>query len=307
MTDEIKKMPRVTVGAYIVNKKGEILMMRSPKWGNRLLGPGGHIEYGETAEEALKREVKEEVGLDITDVELIAPVELIEPVEYTRKGHIICLDCRAKLVDENQEIKLDEREGTECLWLKPEDIVKRDDIESSTKVMIEKFFVHKDKHGLFHRACKDCEKYKKESEEYKSGWQRALADYKNLQREVEQRRGEWAQMSEVQIIEEFLPVYDNFKQAFAQDFTNGQSPTNSANDGWKMGIECIMKQFAEVLKQHGVEEIKTVGEKFDPNLHEAGGEEAVEGKQSGEIIREVSGGYRMGGKVIRAARVIVAK
>ncbi len=304
MTEEIRKLPKVTVGAYIVNKNGEILMVRSPKWGNRLLGPGGHIEYGETAEKALKREVKEEVGLDITDVELLMPVEVINSVEFTvRKEHFICLDCKAKLIDENQEIKVDDREVVEYLWLKPEEIVKRDDIESSTKVMIEKFFVHKDKKGLFHRACKDCDKAKAEAQEYKSGWQRALADYKNLQREVEQRRGEWAQMSEAQILEEFLPVYENLKQAFKME--HGTWNMEQAN--WAKGMECIKKQFAEVLRQHGIEEIKTVGEKFDPNLHEAGGEEVVEGKESGEIVREVSGGYKMGGKVIRAARVIVVK
>ena len=58
-----------------------------------------------------------------------------------------------------------------------------------------------------------------------------------------------------------------------------------------------MKQFADVLKQHGVEEIKTVGEKFDPNLHEAVGHEGGNPKiktKAGEIIREVAGGYKMG-------------
>ncbi len=188
-----------------------------------------------------------------------------------------------------EEIKKEEEQNAE---IKIEDEVKTDE---------------KHKHGLFRHKCNKCEELEKQCEEFKSGWQRALADYKNLQREVEQRRGEWAQMSEAQILEEFLPVYDNFKKAFAQDFTNGQSPANDTNDGWKKGMECIKKQFAEVLKQHSVEEIKTVGEKFDPALHEAGGEEEVEGKESGEIVREVSGGYKMGGKVIGAARVIVVK
>lgn len=172
---------------------------------------------------------------------------------------------------------------------------------------------HKEKQGLFHRKCKKCGELEKQCEEYKSGWQRALADYKNLQREVEQRRGEWVKMSEVEILEDFIPIYENFKQAFLQDFTNGQSLANSANDGWKKGIECIKKQFLDVLKQHGVEEIKTVGEKFDPVLHEAVGEapssDGVSAalRESGTIVKEVSGGYKMGGKVIRAARVIVAK
>lgn len=166
---------------------------------------------------------------------------------------------------------------------------------------------HKEKHSLFRHKCKKCEESERQCEEFKAGWQRALADYKNLQREIEQRRGEWVKMSEVEILNDFIPIYENFKQAFAQDFTNGQSPTNSANENWKKGIECIKKQFAEVLKQHGIEEIKTVGEKFDPTFHDASGEETVEGKEAGEIIKEIAGGYKMGEKVIRAARVIVVK
>lgn len=187
-----------------------------------------------------------------------------------------------------------------------DEIKKEDEVKIDEEVKIEE----KLKHGLFRHKCKKCEELEKQCEEFKTGWQRALADYKNLQREVEQRRGEWVKMSEVEILEDFIPIYENFKQAFAQDFTNGLQtgePTNSATDNWKKGIECIKKQFAEVLKQHGVEEIKTVGERFDPALHEALGEEVIEEKESGEIVREVSGGYKMGGKVIRAARVIVAK
>ena len=299
MSDENRKLPKVTVGAYIVNKNNEILLIRSPKWGNRLLGPGGHVEYGETFQEAVKREVKEEVGLDIKDVELMTPVEVIESEEFTpRKEHFICLDCRAKLLDEDQKIIMDERESLEYLWLTPEEIIKREDIERSTKRVIEKYFINKDKKSFFHKSCKDCEKNKSDAEEYKNGWQRALADYKNLQRETEQRRSEWAQMSEQQILEEFIPVYDNFKKAFAVE---------GVNDNWRQGIGYIMKQFGDVLKNHNIEEIKTVGEKFDPNLHDASGEEEVEGKESGEIIREISGGYKMGNRVIRAARVVVTK
>ncbi|HOX61028.1 MAG TPA: nucleotide exchange factor GrpE [Candidatus Magasanikbacteria bacterium] len=155
---------------------------------------------------------------------------------------------------------------------------------------------------LFSRHCRDCEKFKKEMEEYKSGWQRALADYKNLQRETGERRAEWARMSETQILEEFIPVYDNFKKAFGVEHNN----FNSEQAGWVKGIEYIMKQFGDVLRAHGIEEIKTVGEKFNTAYHDAAGEEDSD-QESGMIVREVSAGYRVGDHVIRAARVIVAK
>lgn len=141
-------------------------------------------------------------------------------------------------------------------------------------------------------------------EEYKLGWQRALADYKNLQKETNEKKSEWAHMSEQFILEEFIPVYDNFKKAFV---CKDQGTWTKEQENWIMGIKYIMKQFWDVLKVHQIEEIKTVGEKFDPKLHETAGEEEIEGKESGIIIREVDGGYTMGGRVMKVARVIVAK
>lgn len=139
--------------------------------------------------------------------------------------------------------------------------------------------------------------------EYKLGWQRAIADYQNLKKETETRRAEWVQMSEQQILEEFIPVYDHFKAAFSHHPELSDDQKNIKN--WIDGIGYIMKQFGDVLKSHGVEEIKTVGEKFDPEVHESAGEE--EGGESGKIIKEVVGGYKMGKRVIKPARVIIYK
>ena len=136
------------------------------------------------------------------------------------------------------------------------------------------------------------------SEEYLNNWRRALADYDNLKKETVARRAEWAQYSEQQILEEFIPVYEHLKLAL-----QGANESNS----WLEGVKHVLKQFSDIFKAHGVEEIKTVGEKFDPNLHEAVGHEESEDKDEGEIIREVAGGYKMGERVIRAAKVIINK
>jgi molecular chaperone GrpE len=158
------------------------------------------------------------------------------------------------------------------------------------------------------KECENCAKSKKEADEYKQGWQRALADYNNLQKETKHRMAEWIQMSEQQILEEFIPVYDNFKKAFAHHPELDTSSDESKKiKNWIDGIGYIMKQFGEVLKAHKVEEIKTVGQKFDPKFHETVSEEEVEGKESGEIIKEVDGGYMLGDKVIKAAKVVVVK
>jgi len=157
--------------------------------------------------------------------------------------------------------------------------------------------IEEKKKNIFSRECRKCEEMKKEREEYKAGWQRALADYKNLQKEISERRAEWIQMSERQILEEFIPVYDHLKMSVM-----GVNEENL----WVEGVKHVLRQFAEILKNHDVEEIKTVGEKFDPMKHEAVSEETGEG-ESGTIIKEVSAGYTMGGRTIRAAKVVVNK
>ena len=159
-----------------------------------------------------------------------------------------------------------------------------------------------EKKQFFHKPCKDCEKFKTEAEEYKIGWQRALADYQNLQKETSSRRTEWAQISEQQILEEFIPVYEHLKTAVACHSREGGNP-----DAWIDGVKHVLKQFADIFKAHGVEEIKTMGEKFDPKYHEAVGYEAVEGAGEEEIVKEISGGFKMGDRVIKAAKVMVNK
>ncbi len=142
-----------------------------------------------------------------------------------------------------------------------------------------------------------------ENVDYKDKWLRAQADYSNLVKETAARRSEWVMMSEAQILEEFLPVYDNFCKAFAHEIKNGEKDF----ENWKKGIEYIKQQFWTVLKSHGIEPIDTVGKQFDPTVHEAAGQEVVEGKAEGEIIREIERGYCKNGKVSKVAKVIVAQ
>lgn len=148
-----------------------------------------------------------------------------------------------------------------------------------------------------------------EKDQAEAGWKRAVADYQNLQKEISEQKREWAIMSERQILEEFIPVYDNFKKAFAHEIVAGENDDPELTkkwSGWKKGIEYIMKQFGDVLKNHQIEEIKTVGEMFDPSLHEIVGEEEVGGMKAHQIIREVDGGYKLGSRVIKVAKVVVA-
>jgi len=143
--------------------------------------------------------------------------------------------------------------------------------------------------------------------DYKDNWLRAQADYQNLQKEISEQRAQWAKMSEIQMIEAFVPVYENFKKAFAHGAEGGEDMTQKQWENWKKGIGYIKKQFSDILTSHSVTDIPTVGETFDPNKHEALKEEECEGKKDGEIIQELEGGYMHGDTVIKPAKVVVCK
>ncbi len=136
MTKCEQKYPEPTVGGLVVHESGQILLVRSYKWNNLLSIPGGHIEVGEKSEDAVKREVKEEVGLDVTPLKLILIQQAIYPKNFVLHRHFIFLDylCSSKSL----EVKLDNREINEYIWLDPEQALK-EDIEDYTRNLINKY------------------------------------------------------------------------------------------------------------------------------------------------------------------------
>ena len=128
--------PEPTVGALIVNKEGKILLAKSHKWFDKYTLPGGHIESGETMKEAVAREVKEEVGLDVEVSEFLLMQEAIFADEFWKKKHFIFLDflCRSR----DQQVKLDGRELQEYVWEYP-GAAFRLNLDSFTKKTLEKY------------------------------------------------------------------------------------------------------------------------------------------------------------------------
>lgn len=141
----------------------------------------------------------------------------------------------------------------------------------------------------------------KQSQEHVEGWQRARADYSNLKKEHEKREQEMIEFINAATLAELLPIYSHFKQALSH------IPESSRGESWVVGIEQIRKLFQEFLKKYNVEEIKTVGEKFDHNFHEALSHEAKEGCAADIIFEEVQPGYLIEGKLLMPAKVKVAK
>jgi nucleoside triphosphatase len=128
--------PQATVGALVVNAKGDVLVVRSSKWKNLFTVPGGHIELGERAEDAVKREVKEETGLDVEPVKLLLVQQAIYPRDFHKHEHFVFMDyvCNAR----SSSIKLDGRELQQYVWIKPDDALKLD-LEEYTRNFVMKY------------------------------------------------------------------------------------------------------------------------------------------------------------------------
>jgi molecular chaperone GrpE len=131
-----------------------------------------------------------------------------------------------------------------------------------------------------------------------ASWQRAVADYQNFKRRTEQERQEVVRLANAALIINCLPLIDDLERALTS------VDTRLAGLTWVDGIRLIYRKFQAVLEASGVSEIKTEGETFDPNVHEA----VMFGEgEEGKILSEVQRGYKLGDRVIRPAMVIVGK
>lgn len=110
-----KIYPELVVGVLIFNRESKIFLMTSPKWQGKYSLTGGHIEIGETIEQAVKREAKEETNLNVFDVQFLMVQECIFSKEFHKKKHFVFLDYICKTKD--TDVVLDKREGTKYVWV----------------------------------------------------------------------------------------------------------------------------------------------------------------------------------------------
>lgn len=151
---------------------------------------------------------------------------------------------------------------------------------------------------------KELEEEKKKSEECLNNWKRAMADFQNYKKRQNELFAELVNSANAGIILEILPIYDTFCLAVKH------IPEDLKDKDWTKGVVQLKVQMENLMRSKGLEEIKSVGEKFNPEFHEAvemvnspaGGE-----KPEGEILEEIQKGYKLNGMVIRTAKVKVAK
>lgn len=141
----------------------------------------------------------------------------------------------------------------------------------------------------------------KEKDELFEKLQRVSADYANFQKRAPKQIADSIAYEKEMIIKTLLPALDNFEHTVQ----NAASAENV--EVLVKGIRIIYDQMLDILKLHGVEQIKSLGEKFDPSLHRAMMKKAEEGQEEDVVLEEFQKGYKLNGRVIRPSNVVVNK
>ncbi len=145
------------------------------------------------------------------------------------------------------------------------------------------------------------ETLKAEAARLKDQLLRTLADFDNYRKRSRKEISDAEKAAREDLLRDLLPVFDNL--ARASQHAAGSADVQSINEG----IQIVMRQFNETLGKLNVERVQTVGQPFDPNLHEAVQQVATADVPAGAIAQELLAGYRLGDRLIRPAMVVVAK
>ena len=143
----------------------------------------------------------------------------------------------------------------------------------------------------------DLDKLKAERDQLLDRLARLQAEFENARKRGEREKSEFREYATGSVVEQFLPVLDNFELALKHDSTAEQL---------RKGVELIVKQMHEILRQLQVGKVATVGEEFDPRLHEALGAVERDDLPDQHVAEEVRPGYKLRDRLLRPALVRVA-
>lgn len=124
--------PKVVVGCFIRDDNGQLLLVRSYKWPNLWVVMGGHIELGERIADAVARETKEELGMEVEFDRVIEVVEFVNDPAFYKSKHFVALQCECHVVGEDVP-KIDNDEIQECKWFDLEEAMQLANLLPATK------------------------------------------------------------------------------------------------------------------------------------------------------------------------------
>lgn len=149
----------------------------------------------------------------------------------------------------------------------------------------------------------EIEAIKAERDDFRDKFMRALADAENIRKRSERDRREAENYGGSKLARDLLPVYDSLRRALQTT----EDAEGAANAALLEGVELTMRALITTFKKHGIDPIvPEVGDKFNPQLHEAMFEAPVPGTKAGDIIQVASEGFMLHDRLLRAAQVGVS-
>ncbi len=147
----------------------------------------------------------------------------------------------------------------------------------------------------------EIKKLQEQAEKYKNDSLYLRAEFDNYRRNMIKERSELLKFGNERLVKDLLSVLDNFERALEAKI-NAENMTS-----FKQGVEMTAVDLKNILQKHGVTEVATRGENFDPVLHEALSSEPTDKMEPGKILRVFQKAYKLHDKLIRPAQVVVAK
>lgn len=147
----------------------------------------------------------------------------------------------------------------------------------------------------------ELEKVKLTADEHFKSLQRAVADFQNLKKQTVAEKTEFVKFANASLVLNLLEVFDDLERAI------NSTPEEITKSDWYKGILLVRQNFLNKFEKEGLKRMQVMGQKFDPNLHEALMYQQSSDIQPEHIISEVKGGFLLGDKVLRPAQVIVSK
>jgi molecular chaperone GrpE len=146
----------------------------------------------------------------------------------------------------------------------------------------------------------ETEELKNENTSLKDQLLRKQAEFENYRRRTERERADVYKRGKKEVLIEMLSVLDNFERAMLSVSKTAEE------DALKLGFELIYKQFKDILTRMGIEPVESVGQFFDPHVHEAVTIEQTSEHEANTVIEEFQKGYKLGDQLLRPAQVKVA-
>lgn len=144
---------------------------------------------------------------------------------------------------------------------------------------------------------------KQQLEEFKNKFYYVAAEMENMKKRHEREIQNQIKFGNEKVLKGLLDVVDNLDRTVTAIANDEDSKIKNLY----LGIDMVKNQFIEVLKQNGLEQVESLGLEFDPNVHEALAQQPAEGKKDNEILQVYAHGYKLNGRLLRAAKVVIVK